>query len=73
MGDTRRHCDHDWRPGNPEFDRLFPNIVSRKHQEQDRPPKGLRKSHRFSSRMKNRRENLLQKIDQLRDKEAREI
>jgi len=72
MGDTRRHCDEGWRPGNPDFDSLYPDIVSRKHQEKDRPPTGMRQSHRFSNRVRNRRENLLQKIDELKLKESLE-
>ena len=33
---------------------------------------GMRQSHRFSNRVRNRRENLLQKIDELKLKESLE-
>lgn len=74
MSDTRRHCDppNIWGIGVPSFDHWNATeknpVMSRKHQERDRPSAVL--DWKFRNGMKNSLYNLERKIDQLREKEA---
>ncbi len=74
MSRTYRHVQPGWGPGNPDFDSLFPNIRTSNHQRRDRPGSTtFRTMHRFSKHGKNSTYNLLQKIDKLREQEARSL
>lgn len=73
MSDTRRHCDPEklWGPGVPRFDRLFPHIKTRKHQERDQNSKRNLggKRGKFINGVRNTKYNLKRKIEKLMFKE----
>ncbi len=63
MSDTQRKVQDGWGPGNPVFDRMYPQIITVKHQTKDRKPRP--KGHSFRSALRNSLHNLRRKNDQL--------